>query len=209
MRRRRVVNRLRLGPVVGHTDDSSSRVWIQAIEDPALYALRVEGAGLFPFASTEAGPPEFNTGLAIADGLRPSWRYRYSVLRRGRLIHGASGSFGTMPPPSSTTPVLFCAISCSSVSSVGAWERFAEFVEKAEPQFVLMMGDQVYLDEDAPNVFEEHFSSPPEIRRRAMAQNYRLNWSRDPVRRGAGKRSNVHALGRPRQPRRLGLVSSR
>lgn len=183
MRRRRVVNRLRLGPVVGHTDDSSSRVWIQAIDDPALYALRVEGGGLFPFARTEAGPPEFNTGLAIADGLRPSWRYRYSILRRGRLIHGASGSFRTMASPTSTAPVLFCAISCSSVSSLGAWERFAEFVDEAEPQFVLMMGDQVYLDEDAPDVFKEHFDSPPNVRRRAMAEKYRLNWSRDPVRR--------------------------
>jgi hypothetical protein len=183
VRERRPVKRLQLGPVIGHTDDSSSRVWIQALDDPAVYSLRVEGAGIFPFVATESDPREFNTGVATAEGLRPSWQYRYAVLRRGRLIHGASGSFRTMPPPASMTPILFCAISCSSITSLGAWERFAEFVEQAAPQFVLMMGDQVYLDEDAPDVFANHFGSTSPVRRRAMAEKYRLNWSRDPVRR--------------------------
>ncbi len=46
-----------------------------------------------------------------------------------------------------------------------------------------MMGDQLYLDEDDPDVFEAHFDSTSPERRRAMAEKYRLNWSRDPVRR--------------------------
>ena len=47
-----------------------------------------------------------------------------------------------------------------------------------------MMGDQVYLDEDKPDTSSsEHFDSSPARRREAMAEKYRLNWSRDPVRR--------------------------
>lgn len=180
---RRVVKRLQLGPVVGHTDDTSARIWIQAFDDPARYALRVEGAGLFPFVPTETGPLEFNTGIATAHGLRTGWQYRYSVLRLGRLLFGAGGSFRTMPAPSSMSSLLFCAISCSSIGEEGAWEKFGEFVEDSLPQFVLMMGDQVYLDEDEPDVFEGHFESPSPVRRRAMAEKYRLNWSREPVRR--------------------------
>jgi hypothetical protein len=183
VRKRRVIKRLQLGPVVGHTDDASSRVWIQALDDPARYALRVQGAGLYPFVSTELGALEFNTGVAVADGLRPDWQYRYSILRLGRLIHGASGSFRTLPAPSSTANLLFCAISCSKAAEDGLWEPFRQFAEDSLPQFVVMMGDQVYLDEDDPDIFDDHFDSSSPVRRRAMAEKYRLNWSREPVRR--------------------------
>jgi hypothetical protein len=53
MSARRRVRRLKLGPIVGHTDDSSSRVWIQVGDDLSHYALRVRDVGLFPFESTE------------------------------------------------------------------------------------------------------------------------------------------------------------
>ena len=33
---RRAARRLQLGPVVGHTDDTSTRIWIQVADDPAL-----------------------------------------------------------------------------------------------------------------------------------------------------------------------------
>jgi len=100
---RRVVNRLKLGPIVGHTSESVSTIWIQVFDDPSVYALLVQGAGLFQFASTEApGPLEFRTAIAIADGLRPDWRYTYTVLRKGRRVPSARGTFRTMPQPGST-----------------------------------------------------------------------------------------------------------
>ena len=46
-----------------------------------------------------------------------------------------------------------------------------------------MMGDQIYMDEDKPDIFEDHFDSDSSARRKAMAEKYRLNWSRDVVRR--------------------------
>ena len=88
-----------------------------------------------------------------------------------------------MPDPASMADVLFAAISCNSLEREGAWERFATFVEEAQPTFLVMMGDQVYIDEDEPDVFKEHFDSTRSVRRQALADKYRLNWSRDPVRR--------------------------
>jgi hypothetical protein len=173
--------RLRLGPVVGHTDETSTRIWIQAFDHPGEYSLRVQGAGLFNFVSTE-GQLEFGTGIAIAEGLRPDRVYRYSVLRRGRVVSRARGTFRTMPEPRSGAPILFCAVSCSQTQHEGVWTQFAAFVEKAKPAFVLMMGDQVYMDEDPPDVFEDHFQSKRAVRRRALAEKYALNWSREPVR---------------------------
>jgi hypothetical protein len=183
MRARRSFAGLRLGPVVGHTDDTTARVWIQVADDPDRYVLRVEGAGVFPFVSTEGPAREFGTAIATARGLRPDWRYRYRVARLGRFVPGAGGSVRTMPAPTSPAPVLFCTISCSGGEEDGAWNALAAFVEDAQPSFILMTGDQVYLDEDQPDIFEEHFESDPAVRRRAMAEKYQLNWSREPVRR--------------------------
>jgi len=176
-----VALRLKLGPVVGHTDDTSARVWIQALDHPGEYRLRVLGAGLFRFFSTEA-KFEFGTGIAIADGLRPDRVYSYNVLRRGRLVAGSRGTFRTMPSPGSPASLLFCVVSCNQTKNDGVWKLFAAFVEKAKPHVILMMGDQVYMDEDEPDVFKEHLDSKPAVRRRAMAETYRLNWSREPVR---------------------------
>lgn len=173
-----------MGPVVGHTDDSSSRIWIQVSDDPSRYALRVEGVGLFPFQSTEGPVPEFGTAVATATGLLADTRYRYRITRLNRFLRGGEGSIRTMPPPASMAPLLFCAISCSAADKGdGAWERFAEFVDDAQPSFVLMMGDQLYMDEDDPDIFDNHLDSGPAVRRRAMADKYRANWSREPVRR--------------------------
>jgi len=183
MASRRGVRRLQLGPIVGHTDDTSTRIWIQVADDPARYKLRVEGVGLFDFDSTEGGAVEFGTAIARVAGLESDRRYRYRVTRAGRFVPGASGSVRTMPPPASMTNLLFCAISCNGAARIGAWERFAAFVEDAQPSFVLMMGDQVYLDEDEPNVFRSHFNADPATRRRAMADMYRFNWSRDALKR--------------------------
>ncbi len=71
MARRRGPRRLQLGPVVGHTDDRSTRIWIQVSDDPSRYGLRVEDVGLFPFVSTEFGSVEFGTAIANVTGLQP------------------------------------------------------------------------------------------------------------------------------------------
>ena len=182
---RRRVNRLRLGPVVGHTDDVSTRIWIRVFDDPSLYSLRLQGFGVVPFVSTEAaqGFLEFRTAIATARGLRPDFRYRYQVLRSGRRVPGADGVVRTMPQPGSLADLLFATISCNRQSSLGDWNALAEFVENSKPRFLLLSGDQVYLDDDSPNLFDLHLESKPELRRQAIAERYQQNWSRQPVRR--------------------------
>ena len=183
MRPRPGVNRIKLGPIVGHTDHQSTRIWIQVLDDPGFYALRVQGVGNFQFDSTEGdGLLEFRTATAIARGLRPDVRYRYNVLRRGRIIANAKGSFRTMPDPGSMAHLTFCAISCNVAEDEGAWKALGKFVEDSQPQFILMMGDQLYLDEDGLDVFSTHKNSTPSVRRKAIAEKYHVKWSREPVR---------------------------
>ena len=174
--------RLVLGPVLGHTDAHSTRIWIQVSDDPRDYAVRVDGVGLVRFESTEpAGAIEFGTAIARVVGLEPDRRYRYRITRAGRYLSGARGSVRTLPPANSMTPVLFNAISCNGASQIGAWQQFADHVDRAQPSFIVMMGDQVYLDEDPPDIFEEHVNADRATRRRAMAEKYRFNWIREPV----------------------------
>lgn len=180
---RRSINRLRLGPIIGHTDATSTRIWAQVFDDPGLYTLRIQGMGSFPFVSTETSALEFRTAIAMANGLRPDRIYSYQVFRRGRFIPRSRGRFRTMPDPSSMSDILFSAISCNSLKVDGEWERLAAFVENSQPRFLIMMGDQVYIDDDPPDVFDEHFDSRPSVRRQALAEKYRLNWQREPVRR--------------------------
>jgi hypothetical protein len=60
--------------------------------------------------------------------------------------------------------------------------EFGKFVEDSQPQFTLMVGDQLYLDEDGVDVFTRHKKSKPAVRRKAIAEKYQINWSREPVR---------------------------
>ena len=181
---RRSSSRLILGPIVGHTDDTSTRIWIQAGANPADYALRIPGRGQFPFVSTEGPEPEFGTAIAVADGLRPEHRYRYSVLRRGRVVPGGRGSFRTMPRLGSMADVLFVTVSCSDWKKDGAWLELERYVEDHQPRFILMVGDQVYLDfgDGAERIWPYHLRTPPAERRQFMADRYRDHWERSPIR---------------------------
>src|SRR5262245_60521602 len=120
---------LKLGPIVGHTDHESTRIWIRIGHSPDRYALQVYGVGLFPFISTEGSAQEFGTAIAIVAGLSADRRYRYRVLYRRRAILGASGTFRTMPDPGSMSEVMFVAISCNDQIDEGAWERLQDFID--------------------------------------------------------------------------------
>jgi hypothetical protein len=183
MRRRSTT--LVLGPIVGHTDHSSTRIWIQAGSNPAEYTLRVPGRGLFPFVSTEGTELEFGTAIAVADGLLPERRYSFQVLQRGHVVPGGRGSVRTMPPPGSMADVLFVTISCSDFKQDGAWRALEQFVRDQQPRFILMVGDQVYLDFGSARekIWPTHIDTAPPKRRQLMADRYREHWQRGPVRR--------------------------
>ena len=88
---------IELGPVVGHTDHQSTRIWIKVFDDPRNYTLRVAGVGTFQFVSTEGQPPfEFRTAVAVATGLRPDLTYRYGVQRLGRFLGNGRGKVRAM-----------------------------------------------------------------------------------------------------------------
>ena len=178
--------RLKLGPIVGHTDQHSTRIWIR-VSDPAaltatspVYSLRIKGVGAFPFVTTESAAPIFGTAIATALGLREEWLYRYQVLRHGRVVPGAEGSFRTMPAPSSFADVLFVSVSCSDASEPGAWPLLRDFIARSQPRFLLLMGDQVYLDADKAE-WRRNLKATQQRRRRSILDLYQRHWDHEPV----------------------------
>jgi phosphodiesterase/alkaline phosphatase D-like protein len=174
-------HRLVLGPIVGHTDEESTRIWVDVEGNIQYFRVRVKGKGLFEVKSTES-EREFGTGVAIVHGLKPDTTYDYDVTYKRRIIQGSSGSFTTMPPRDSFTKVTFVSISCNSENGVGAWNQLRDFISKAKPRFLIMMGDQLYLDTPPDDIWKDHIDSKPTKRRQAMVEKYRRIWSKEPIR---------------------------
>jgi hypothetical protein len=177
-------NRLVLGPIVGHTDDASTRIWIQVRDDPTNYSLRIRGRGIFPFFSTEENTIDFGTAVAVADRLRAEHKYGYQVLRKGYVVPGAGGSVRTMPSPGSMADVMFVSLSCSSRSEEGAWPLLGDFIKQYQPRFLVMTGDQVYLDGtgDPESIWPPSKHRTSKERKKAIARRYWEHWRRDPIR---------------------------
>jgi hypothetical protein len=90
-----------------------------------------------------------------------------------------------MPLPGSMAEVLFVVVSCNAQVELGAWRQLQEYIKRAKPRFLLMIGDQIYLDDtevDKPNVFTTYLHKKRSARRQAIADAYQESWSREAVR---------------------------
>ncbi len=174
-------NALLLGPIVGHTDATSSRIWIQVEGALSDWRVDVDGREPVTFVSTESRTPEFGTAIATIEGLEADTLYTYTV-RHGIGAPASTGSFRTMPADDSILPITFVTLSCNDDREPNAWQLLQEFIEAEKPRFLLMIGDQVYLDEsDDANVWQLTFDSPRATRRQAMVQKYEKLWAVEPL----------------------------
>ena len=168
-------NELLLGPIVGHTDTASSRVWIRVSDEPREWSLLIDGRSL-SFEPTDPENNEFGTAIAFVSGLEAGRDYAYSVSKAGRSF--AEGSLRTMPDATSTRPITYVALSCNAEGEAGAWPQLEAFARAVRPAFVLMTGDQVYLDaKEGGDIWQTHPDAPRKERRQAMAAKYQAAWS--------------------------------
>jgi len=174
---------LLLGPIVGHTTGTASRIWIQVEGDPAERTLHVAGAGESRFLPTESGEAEFGTAIADIGGLSPDNRYEYEV-RHGDAAE-ATGRFRTLPA-ADAREILLLSASCDSLSVAGdqpqrgAWDLMQRLLEERRPHGLVLLGDQVYLDTEA-HLWDLPLDMDRRERRQRMAAAYRRYWSRQPV----------------------------
>jgi alkaline phosphatase D len=92
------------------------------------------------------------------EGLRPATQYRIAVetraTRGGREDEPLTGSFRTAPRPDDAAPVRFILASCQMYCRMDRTDGFSiyEAMAKAQPDFFLSCGDNVYYDSEDPVV---------------------------------------------------------
>jgi len=156
-----------LGPIVGHTTQTASRIWIRHAEplDFVVRCARASGPVRSDVTVVEdarevalvPGPGFGVRTVALAD-LSPDTRYVYEVVRAGtvrsaREFPAGSPSFFTMP--TSIDDLRFLFMSCNGLHrrppgrrATAMWERAnVEVSRDPSIRFALLGGDQVYADD--------------------------------------------------------------
>ena len=128
------------GPMVGHTTDTESLLWIRPAV-PGVVSLTVK---------PEAGPEIRVTGEAVESrdlclalrvgGLKPGTRYSYTFEQGGAEI--GEGSFRTWLSPAAPARVTLAMGSCALNEPSAVWTRMKD----SGCEGILLMGDTPYID---------------------------------------------------------------
>jgi hypothetical protein len=162
-------SRVKFGPLVGATSDTSVRLWARA-DRPASLAFEYHLAGL-PWPGVTSAPLALSTttdltgSITITTGLTPDTAYEYRAHLDGSILPETEGSFRTLPPTGAATPLTF-ALGADLEYGYDPYPIF-DHVASHAPAFVLLVGDQIYADQPAyaaPTTWE-------------YGRKYRENWA--------------------------------
>ena len=147
---------LQLGPMVGHTDSGSTRIWVKASSAAQLSLLIGEREDLGDAQRIQGPALEAGTGFmghVQAGNLLPSRRYFYCPLLNGRrAMLQPYPSLTTAPPEGqSNDRVRVAFISClgyHGYDSAAAWGDMT----RTNFDLLLMLGDNHYANSSDPEV---------------------------------------------------------
>ncbi|XVV12594.1 alkaline phosphatase D family protein [Actinoplanes sp. CA-131856] len=136
------------GPLVGHTTETSVRLWARPGIDPAVYPSWqcVVRSGSATVAAVTAAVSEANDNTLLIDvtGLRPNTPYTFTISPPPAAAGFAplTGSFTTSPAASAPARVVMGLGSCAPSTPSAVWTRV---VSEGCDSFV-MLGDTPYVD---------------------------------------------------------------
>lgn len=136
-----------LGPVVGHTDETMSVLWMRP-QEAGEHALEITTLGSEPVAIVKAvALPENDLCLHWkVEGLKAGTRYRYRVLNAaGKVVAGHDAQvFSTAPLAGQPGKVRLAISSCAKedAGSRAVWRQMV--AEKVDA--VVLIGDTPYID---------------------------------------------------------------
>lgn len=136
------------GPLVGHVDAGSARIWARPGLDPATHGswtctLRPP-RGRPTTVHATVSPDNDDTLVADARHLRPDTRYEFELTPDTEApgFTPLTGSFTTAPPPGRPARVVMGLGSCAPSTPDAVWTRI---VDEGCDSFVLL-GDTPYID---------------------------------------------------------------
>lgn len=135
-----------LGPVLGHSDDTSAMVWMRATNAGEFTLEVTPNAGGEPVLLKQ--PAAQKDDLCIhwkVNGLKPGSRYRYRILQGDKVIAADAGQVLTTAPKAGAPAKVRLAISSCAKEDAGSrevWNRMAS----EEVDAVVLIGDTPYID---------------------------------------------------------------
>ena len=139
---------LKAGPLAGGVSATGVRLWARA-DRPAALSFEHRPAGTaWPgtiSATVAIDATTDLTGAVAIVGLLPSTAYEYRALLDGQPVPGGEGTLRTLPVPGTPAPITF-TIGADLWYGRDPYDLF-DRVAARQPDFILLMGDQVYADE--------------------------------------------------------------
>ncbi|MBT2896032.1 alkaline phosphatase family protein [Streptomyces sp. McG3] len=170
-----------VGPLVGHVDERSARLWARPGLDPAVHldwSCVLRGAsGWSSTVGARLSTANDDTLLVDVTGLRAGTRYDFTITpqRPAPGFTPLSGSFTTAPSAGAPARITMGLGSCAPSTPDAIWTRV---VDEGCDSFVLL-GDTPYIDSgDLAVARTKHraFLSQPEIARMAASMPVWGTW---------------------------------
>ena len=135
-----------LGPILGHTDETSAMVWMRA-PSAGEFTLEVtpEAGGTMVSLKQAASEKDDLCVHWQVNGLKPDTKYRYRILQDGKEIAADAAQAWTTAPKAGAPAKVRLAISSCAKEDEGSravWNRMAS----EEVDAIVLIGDTPYID---------------------------------------------------------------
>ncbi len=136
-------DRIRLvhGPMLGAVTDSSASIWVRTA-NPASVSVKIGDREFGPVKTSAASD---HTAVVGLDGLEAATEYDYQVLVDGKPVEAEETHFTTSPKVGEGA--RFHVAFGGGAGYVPKWEYMWDTIAKFQPQAMLMLGDNVYIDQ--------------------------------------------------------------
>lgn len=137
------------GPMVGDVTDQSASVWIRTAQESEITVIVARDAALSEVIAREPGSTAAEddfTCVVTVDGLRPASKYHYGIQIDDGPVHSSRQQwFRTFQRE--RMPVRFTLAFGGGAGFVPNNERMWNTIDGVEPDLMLMLGDNVYIDD--------------------------------------------------------------
>lgn len=168
-----------LGPILGHSDDTSAMVWMRA-PSAGEFTLEVTPEASGTLVSIKKAVSE-KDDLCVhwpVNGLKPGTKYRYRILQDGKEIAADAAQAWTTAPKAGAPAKVRLAISSCAKEDEGSravWNRMAS----EEVDAVVLIGDTPYIDStDLEKQTQRHreFAAVPEYQALLRSRSCWWTW---------------------------------
>ncbi|MFT5467314.1 MAG: alkaline phosphatase D [Verrucomicrobiales bacterium] len=129
------------GPMLGSVTGSSASFWVRTA---GASTVKINTSGGVSEAVKTSAVSDYTAVLQV-NGLEPGTEYTYEVEIDGEIVPAESDSFSTFPEQGQ--PAKFKVAFGGGAGFVPKWEYMWDTIGKFEPDALLMLGDNVYIDQ--------------------------------------------------------------